>query len=247
MTTVIDRPAVLGGTPIRARDYPAWPVWDEHERANLLAVLEAGGWWQGDGDAASTFAAELAHYQGARHGLALTNGTHALEAALAACDIGEGDEVIVPGLTFVASATAVLAVNATPVLVDIDQDTLCLDPEAAEAAITPRTRAIVVVHVAGAAADLDALVDLCRRRGLRLIEDCAHAHGTTWRGRGVGSWGDVGCFSMQRSKLMTAGEGGALGVQRRAVCGTWRGATRTAAGRRASGSTTTPATARTSA
>ena len=210
MTTVIDRPAVLGGTPIRARDYPAWPVWDEHERANLLAVLEAGGWWQGDGDAASTFAAELAHYQGARHGLALTNGTHALEAALAACDIGEGDEVIVPGLTFVASATAVLAVNATPVLVDIDPDTLCLDPEAAEAAITPRTRAIVVVHVAGAAADLDAIVDLCRRRGLRLIEDCAHAHGTTWRGRGVGSWGDVGCFSMQRSKLMTAGEGGAL-------------------------------------
>ena len=118
--------------------------------------------------------------------------------------------MIVPGLTFVASATAVLAVNATPVLVDIDPDTLCLDPEAAEAAITPRTRAIVVVHVAGAAADLDAIVDLCGRRGLRLIEDCAHAHGTTWRGRGVGSWGDVGCFSMQRSKLMTAGEGGAL-------------------------------------
>jgi dTDP-4-amino-4,6-dideoxygalactose transaminase len=210
MTAVIDRPAVLGGTPIRSREYPGWPVWDDHEREGLLAVLEAGGWWQGDGDAAATFAAEFAAYQGARYGMALTNGTHALEAALAACDIGEGDEVIVPGLTFVASATAVLAVNATPVLVDIDPYSLCLDPDAAEAAITPRTRAIVVVHVAGAAADLDALLDLCGRRGLRLIEDCAHAHGTTWRGRGVGSWGDVGCFSMQRSKLLTAGEGGVL-------------------------------------
>ena len=246
MTTMIDRPAVLGGTPVRSRGYPAWPVWDEHERDNLLAVLDAGGWWQGDGDAASTFAAEFAAFHGARYGMALTNGTHALEAALAACDIGEGDEVIVPGLTFVASATAVLAVNATPVLVDIDPDSLCLDPDAAEAAITPRTRAVVVVHVAGAAADLDALVDLCGRRGLRLVEDCAHAHGTTWRGRGVGSWGDVGCFSMQRSKLMTAGEGGAS-CATTSSCGIWPGATPTAAGRRASGSTTTPATARTSA
>jgi dTDP-4-amino-4,6-dideoxygalactose transaminase len=105
---------------------------------------------------------------------------------------------------------AVLAVNATPVLVDIDADTLCIDPAAAEAAITPRTKAIVAVHVAGAAADLDALTELCARRGLRLIEDCAHAHGTFWRGRGVGSWGDFGSFSMQRSKLMTAGEGGVL-------------------------------------
>jgi dTDP-4-amino-4,6-dideoxygalactose transaminase len=113
-------------------------------------------------------------------------------------------------MTFIASASAALAVNATPVLVDIDPDTLCIDPAAAEAAITPRTKAIVAVHVAGAACDLDALTDLCARHGLRLIEDCAHAHGTFWRGRGVGSWGDFGSFSMQRSKLMTAGEGGVL-------------------------------------
>jgi len=110
----------------------------------------------------------------------------------------------------VASAGAALAVNAAPVLVDIDPDTLCIDVAAAEAAITPATKAIVAVHVAGAAADLDALTELCTRRGLRLIEDCAHAHGTFWRGRGVGSWGDFGSFSMQRSKLMTAGEGGVL-------------------------------------
>jgi dTDP-4-amino-4,6-dideoxygalactose transaminase len=185
-------------------------VWDEHERTGLLEVLDAGGWWQGNGKVAATFAADFAAYHGATFGMALTNGTHTLEAALVACDVGEGDEVIVPGMTFVASAAAVLAVNATPVLVDIDADTLCIDPAAAEAAITPRTKAIVAVHVAGAAADLDALTELCARRGLRLIEDCAHAHGTFWRGRGVGSWGDFGSFSMQRSKLMTAGEGGVL-------------------------------------
>lgn len=210
MTSLIDTPAVLGGTPIRHTDYPSWPVWDDRERDGLLGVLDRGGWWQGDGTEAATFAAEFAAYHGARFGLALTNGTHTLEAALAACDIGQGDEVIVPGITFVASASAALAVNATPVLVDIDPDSLCIDPVAAEAAITPRTRAIVAVHVAGAAADLDALTALCERHGLALIEDCAHAHGTFWRGRGVGSWGHFGSFSMQRSKLMTAGEGGAL-------------------------------------
>jgi dTDP-4-amino-4,6-dideoxygalactose transaminase len=210
MTSLIERPAVLGGAPVRQRDYPSWPVWDQHERTALLDVLDAGGWWQGNGTVAATFAADFAAYHGAAFGMALTNGTHTLEAALVACDIGDGDEVIVPGMTFVASAAAVLAVNATPVLVDIDADTLCIDPAAAEAAITPRTKAIIAVHVAGAAADLDALTDLCARRGLRLIEDCAHAHGTFWRGRGVGSWGDFGSFSMQRSKLMTAGEGGVL-------------------------------------
>jgi len=210
VTANIDRPAVLGGTPVRSTDYPTWPIWDDGEREGLLAVLDQGGWWQGDGDEAATFAREFADYHGARFGMAMTNGTHTIEAALVACEVGEGDEVIVPGLTFVASATAVLAVNATPVLVDIDPDTLCIDPHAAEEAITARTRAIVAVHVAGAAADLDALTGLCARRGLRLIEDCAHAHGTFWRGRGVGSWGDAGSFSMQRSKLMTAGEGGVL-------------------------------------
>lgn len=210
MSTFLGKPAVLGGDPVRTSAYPSWPIWDHHERDGLLEVLEAGGWWQGNGNAAAQFAAEFAAYHGAKHGMSLTNGTHTLEAALAACDVGDGDEVIVPGMTFIASASAVLAVNATPVLVDIDADTLCIDPVAAEAAITSRTKAIVAVHVAGAAADLDALTDLCARRGLKLIEDCAHAHGTFWRGRGVGSWGDFGSFSMQRSKLMTAGEGGVL-------------------------------------
>jgi dTDP-4-amino-4,6-dideoxygalactose transaminase len=217
-------PALLGGVPVADADtYPSWPQWGEREREELLATLESGAWWTGDGERAFGFAAAFAAYQGAGGGLPFTNGTHTLEAALVACGVGEGDEVIVPGMTFVASATAVLGVNATPVIVDVDRETLCIDVAAAEAAITGRTRAIIAVHVAGAVCDLDLLVALCERRGVHLIEDCAHAHGSQWRGRGAGSYGSFGSFSMQQGKLMTAGEGGALiGSDERLLEAAWR-------------------------
>lgn len=207
-----DRPAILNGTPLRAgKRWPRWPQWDESERELLGQVLESGRWSRSrGGERSARWAADFAAMQGAAHGLALTNGTHTLEAALAACDVGEGDEVIVPALTFVSTATAALAVNATPVLVDVDPATLCIDPAAAAAAINERTRAVIVVHLAGAACDMDALLDLCRHHDLALVEDCAHAPGTTWRGRGVGSLGSFGSFSFEAHKLMTAGEGGAL-------------------------------------
>ena len=208
---VSDRPAILGGTPLRAgKQWPRWPQWDEGERHLLAGVLESGTWSSSRGEQANAWAAEFASFQGARHGLPLTNGTHTLEAALAACGIGEGDEVIVPAITFAATATTVLAVNATPVIVDVDADSLCIDPAAAEAAIGERTRAIVPVHLAGRPCDMDALVELCSRHGLALIEDCAHAPGSRWRGRGVGGFGAFGSFSFEASKLITAGEGGAL-------------------------------------
>ena len=206
-----DRPAILGGTPVRAgKEWPRWPQWDENEQALLREVLESGRWSRGRGEVADRWAEDFAAFQGARYGLALTNGTHTLEAALAACEVGEGDEVIVPALTFVATATAALAVNATPIFADIDPETLCISAAAAEAAITERTRAIVVVHLAGTACDMDALVELCERRKLVLIEDSAHAQGTRWRDRGAGSFGSFGSFSFEAHKLMTAGEGGAL-------------------------------------
>jgi dTDP-4-amino-4,6-dideoxygalactose transaminase len=208
---VTERPAVLSGKAVRAgKQWPRWPQWDDAERGLLGEVLESGAWSSMRGDQVARWAADFAALQGGRHCIAVTNGTHALEAALIACDVGEGDEVIVPGITFVASATSVLAANATPVLVDIDRDSLCIDVAAAEAAITERTRAIVAVHIGGTACDLDALVDLCERRDLVLIEDCAHAHGTRWRGRGTGTFGSFGAFSFEAGKLMTAGEGGAL-------------------------------------
>jgi len=194
----------------KGKAWPRWPQWDESERTLLGEVLESGRWSRSRGEVADRWAGEFAAFQNATHGLALTNGTHTLEAALAACGVGEGDEVIVPALTFVATATAALAVNATPVVVDVNPKTLCIDPAAAEAAITERTAAIAIVHTAGAACDLDALPALCERRKLALIEDSAHAHGTRWRGRGAGSFGSFGSFSFEAHKLMTAGEGGAL-------------------------------------
>ncbi len=206
-----ERPAILRGTPLRAgKSWPDWPQWDGSEREALSGVLESGAWSSARGEQATVWAAEFAAMQGARHGLALTNGTHTLEAALAACDVGEGDEVIVPALTFVATATATLAVNATPVPADVDPDSLCIDPAAAEAAIGERTRAIVPVHIGGRPCDMDALAELCRRHDLVMVEDCAHAQGSRWRGRGAGSFGSFGSFSFESSKLITAGEGGAL-------------------------------------
>lgn len=207
-----DRPAILNGTPLRAgKSWPRWPQWDESERELLGQVLESGRWSRSrGGERATHWASDFAASQGVAHGLALTNGTHTLEAALAACEVGEGDEVIVPALTFVSTATAALAVNATPVLVDVDPATLCIDPAAAAAAIGERTRAMIVVHLAGVACDMDALLEICRRHGLALIEDCAHAPGTTWRGGGVGGLGSFGSFSFESHKVITAGEGGAL-------------------------------------
>jgi dTDP-4-amino-4,6-dideoxygalactose transaminase len=208
---VTDRPAILGGTSVRAgKSWPQWPLWDDSERQRLGEVLASGAWSSSSGEQASIWASEFAAFQGTRHGLPVTNGTHTLEAALAACGVGEGDEVIVPAITFVATASVVLGVNATPVIVDVDPDSLCIDVAAAEAAINARTRAIMPVHIAGTACDMDALTELCSRHGLAMIEDCAHAPGTRWRGRGAGSFGSFGSFSFEASKLITAGEGGAL-------------------------------------
>ncbi len=204
-------PAILGGEPTCDTDtWPRWPQWDDGERTRLLAALDSGHWWSGTGDAAARFARDFAAYHNAEYGIPVTNGTHALEAALAACGVGDGDEVIVPACTFVATATAVLAVNATPVVVDVDAESLCIDVDAVTAAVTERTTAVIVVHVAGATTDLDALLAFCSDAGLHLIEDCAHAHGSRWRERGVGSFGSFGSFSFQETKLLTAGEGGVL-------------------------------------
>jgi dTDP-4-amino-4,6-dideoxygalactose transaminase len=206
---VSDRPAILGGVPVRAgKTWAPWPQSDGGERRRLEAVLGSGAWSSAEGEEVERFVAEFTEFLGAGHGIAVTNGTHALEAALAGCEVGAGDQVIVPALTFVATATSVMSVNATPVLVDVDPESFCIDPAAVEEAITDRTRAVIAVHLAGRACDMDALTRLCAERGLALIEDCAHSHGTRWRGRATGTLGAAGAFSFQQSKLITAGEGG---------------------------------------
>ena len=209
VSKVTDQLALLGGSAAVTRELPAWPIVEEADRQALLEVIESKT-WGGYHETVSEFERRFAAYHGASHGIALANGTLSLEIALAASGIRPGDEVIVPPITFVASASAIARVGAAPVFVDIDSETINLDPAAVAAAITERTRAIMAVHFAGCPADLDSLAALCERHGLVMIEDCAHAHGAEWRGRRVGGFGAFGSFSFQASKNMTAGEGGIL-------------------------------------
>ncbi|MBN1853707.1 MAG: DegT/DnrJ/EryC1/StrS family aminotransferase [Pirellulales bacterium] len=202
--------ALLGGPPAKTKPFPAWPCYDQREQKALLEVLESRRWWRTEGSWVARFEQDFASYHGAKHGIAITNGTHALEVALAALGVGPGDEVIVPDATFVATASAVLFAGAMPVMVDICPDTECIDPDRVEAAITPRTRGVIPVHLGGHPADLDRLVQIATKHNLFLLEDCAHAHGSQWHGKQVGTYGCAGTFSFQSSKLMTAGEGGII-------------------------------------
>ena len=199
--------ALNGGEPIVKRTLgKRWPIFGEKEEKALLEVLCSGEWNRRDkvDEVGEAFAA----YQDAKYGVPLANGTVALQCALKAAGVKAGDEVIVPALTFVATATAAVLVNAVPVMVDVDPLTYNISPEAIEAAITPRTRAIIPVHNGGYPADMDAIMEIADRHSLWVIEDCAHAHGSQWRGKGVGSIGHLGTFSFQIGKTLTCGEGG---------------------------------------
>ncbi|MBI3118447.1 MAG: DegT/DnrJ/EryC1/StrS family aminotransferase [Candidatus Hydrogenedentes bacterium] len=203
------RLALNGGTPIRpeTKKWPRWPI-SNQEDAKLLAEITRSNRWSFDGPYEWQFAEKFTQYQGAKYGLCCANGTVGIQLALEALDIGAYDEVIVPGLTWQATAAACVDVNAIPVLVDVEPDTWNLDLDAAEAAITKKTRAIIAVHLYGAITDMTKLVQLCKRRNLHLIEDCAHQHGTFYKGKGVGSFGEVSSWSFQESKVLSAGEGG---------------------------------------
>lgn len=204
-----DRLALFGGAPVVTTPAPLWPFFDDSDREALSAVLDTRV-WGGYHDAVAEFEQRFAAFHDAAYGIALANGTVSLEIALTAAGIKPGDEVIVPPITFIASATAVIRIGAVPVFVDIDPQTINLNPDLVEQNITERTRGIVAVHFAGHPVDLDRLLSVCDRHKLILIEDCAHAHGASWNEQRVGSFGSFGSFSFQASKNMTAGEGGML-------------------------------------
>ncbi len=206
----MEKLGINGGTPVRATPFPLWPDFDDTERQLILEVLDSRQWWATQGTKVKEFEKQWGDFHGTEPAIAVTNGSHTLELALLALDVGSGDEVIVPNWTFVATAAAVLMVNAVPVLVDVELGTGCIDPLAVEAAITPKTRAVIAVHIAGHPSDMDALSKICKKHGLALIEDCAHAHGSSWNNKPVGTLGDAGSYSFQSSKLMTGGEGGAV-------------------------------------
>ncbi|MGH2531522.1 MAG: DegT/DnrJ/EryC1/StrS family aminotransferase [Thermomicrobiales bacterium] len=205
---VASRLAVDGGEPVRTAPFPRWPVADEREERLLLEVLHSGAWGELSGDKVATFAARFAEYQGARFGICVPNGTMALELGLRAVGVGPGDEVITTPYTFIATASAALLLGAKPVFVDVDPATCTIDPARIAPAITERTKAIVPVHVAGQPADMDGVLTVAREHGLRVVEDACQAWGAEWRGQRVGAIGDLGAFSFQAGKNITAGEGG---------------------------------------
>jgi dTDP-4-amino-4,6-dideoxygalactose transaminase len=204
--------AIAGGTPVRTQSFTEWPQFDEREKRAILGVLESRNWggYPFPNRHAELFSKRFAAHQDANHALCAANGTVTLEIALKAIGIEPGDEVIVPAYTFEATASPVLRLGAIPVFVDVLPDTYCIDAASAAAAVTSRTRAIIPVHLAMSMADMDAVLEIAARYGLKIVEDCAHAHGAKWRDRGAGSLGDAGSFSMQTSKLLTAGEGGVV-------------------------------------
>jgi dTDP-4-amino-4,6-dideoxygalactose transaminase len=202
--------AIDGGSPVRARPFPEWPVFDQAEIDAVTEVVRSGAWGELAGTRVHEFERAFAAYQQARHGVCVVNGTAALQIALRALGVRAGDEVITTSYTFIATPNAALSLGAKPVFVDIDPDTFLLDPARIEEAITDRTRAIVPVHLFGAACDMDAILEIARRRGLAVLEDACQAWGAEWNGRRVGALGDLGAFSFQSSKNINAGEGGIL-------------------------------------
>lgn len=201
--------ALYGGSPVRERPFPRWPVSTERE-VELLKDVLAEQQWGGYSDAVKQFEEVFAQVHDCEYGVAAANGSVAIEMALHAAGIGEGDEVIVPAHSFIATASAVNRVGATPVFVDIDRDTYNLDIDLIQPAVSERTSAVIAVHFSGIMLDMDRLAETAAGLNLTVIEDAAHAHGAEWQGRRAGSFGLCGTFSFQNSKSMTAGEGGIL-------------------------------------
>jgi dTDP-4-amino-4,6-dideoxygalactose transaminase len=202
--------AILGGQPVRTRPFSPWPQFLAADAERVQQVIASRHWggYPMPSRYAAEFAERFAALHGAKYGLCVANGTIALIAALQAAGVRFGDEVILPAYTWDGTATAILFAGGVPVFADVDPDTYCLTAATAEKCITPRTRAILPVHLAMRFADMDGLTELAARHDLKIVEDCAHAHGGQYNRLGAGSIGHIGCFSLQESKLMTSGEGG---------------------------------------
>lgn len=204
--------AIKGGKPHRQKPFQGWPIPNERAEALLIQAYREKKWsFYGEGTPIELeFAQRFAELHSAKYGWCVTNGSDTLRIALRAVGVMPGDEVIVPALTWVATATAPLRVGAVTVFADITPDTYCIDPEDVKRKITPRTKAIIPVHLYSCMADMDAITAIAAEHRLWVIEDCAHTHGSLWRGKGAGSIGHFGSFSCQQSKVLASGEGGIL-------------------------------------
>lgn len=216
------RLALLGGDPVRSKPFPSYPILGKAEEKAVLTVLRRGtlsGFPANflGGEEVRAFEREFAAAMGAKHGIAVNSGTAALHVAIAALNVGPGDEVIVPCYTFTATATAVLHHNATPVFIDVDPKTFCVTAERIEAAITPRTKAVIPVHLLGNVCRMDEIMAMARRRGIAVIEDNAQSPGAAFQGRWAGTFGHAGTFSFVETKNLVTGEGGMVLTDREDV------------------------------
>jgi dTDP-4-amino-4,6-dideoxygalactose transaminase len=204
--------AITGGEPVRKTPFTRWPVLTNEEKANMEDVLTSLNWGGQPfpGKYGHVFAQKFAAFQTAKYGQCVSTGTIAIETCLKAIQIKPGDEVIVPAYTWEGTVGPVLLLNAVPIFVDVDPETYCLDAKLIEKAITPKTKALLPVHLGMRFSDMDEILRIAKKHNLKVIEDCAHAHGAMWNGKGAGSMGDLGAFSFQSSKLITCGEGGAV-------------------------------------
>lgn len=202
--------AVDGGKPLRTEPFAPWPFFTEDEIGAAAAVLRSGkvNYWTGE--QGRLFEQEYAAFLNTRHAIAVANGTVALELALYALGIGPGDEVVVTSRSFIASASCVVVRGAVPVFADVDLHSQNLSAETIARVLTPRTKAIIAVHLAGWPCDMDAIMALAKQHGLKVVEDCAQAHGATYKGRQVGSFGDINAFSFCQDKILTTGGEGGL-------------------------------------
>lgn len=209
--------ALLGGRPLQAAaPWPSWPEIDEKTEESLLDAIRKRRWsvhWrssEGGYSAERKFAQAFAEYSGVAHCVSVDHGSSALLIALEALDIGPLDEVVVPSVTWVAPATAVLRAGAVPMIADVDPITGCLTAQTIQSVLTTRTRAVLLVHLACVVADLEQITNLCRQNDIALIEDCSQAHGSRWAGKSVGTFGELGVFSFGASKALAGGEGGGV-------------------------------------
>ena len=202
--------AILGGQPVRTKSFPAWPVWDPAAEGPILSILRSGKWWRGGGKTVSEFEKKYAELMGAKRCVCTVNGTNALLTSLHALDIGVGDEVIVSPYTFIATYNVVIGSCALPVFADTDPETFQINPDKIEERINKNTRAILPVHILGLPANMDKIMTIAKKHNLKVIEDACQAWLAEWKGKKVGTIGDLGCFSFQNSKHLPCGEGGAL-------------------------------------
>jgi len=210
----VSKPAILGGTPVRSEPFPSWPVIDKIDEESFLDSLRKKEWCRLSGKITTSFEEKWASLLGAKHATGVVNGTNAIYAALYALEVGPGDEVIVPPYTFVATINAVIQQFALPVFVDTDIETFQMDVKKLDSVITENTRCILPVHLGGNVANMDTIMKVSAARRIPVVEDACQAHYAEWRGRKVGSIGDIGCFSFQASKILPCGEGGAIVTSR---------------------------------